>query len=86
MDEQELQELQDPEDWDDEHDEILPPAKAPRAVVSVAFPRQDFARVAERARRQGMTTAEFIREAVLDRIAQPEEATPVAVAGKEAGS
>ena len=61
MDDQELHELQNADDWDDKHDEILPPAKAPCAVVSVAFPRQDFAHVAERARRQGMTTAEFIR-------------------------
>jgi hypothetical protein len=34
-------------------------------VVSVAFSRDDFERVVETARREGMRTSEFIREAAL---------------------
>jgi hypothetical protein len=69
MDEREEQELQRPETWDDESAEVLPPVKAPRAIVSVAFSGADFARVAEYARRHGMKTSEFIRTAALDRVA-----------------
>lgn len=74
MDDHELQELQDPESWDDRYDQILPPAESPHAVVAVAFPREDFARVAECARRHGMKTSEFIRQAALDHVARPQGA------------
>jgi len=59
--------LQEPAAWDDDSAEILPPVKAPRAIVSVAFARPDFERVAEYARRHGMKTSEFIRAAALER-------------------
>lgn len=39
--------------------------KSPRAVVSVAFAREDFELVARVARTSGMRTSEFIREASL---------------------
>lgn len=68
MDEQELRELQDPGTWDDAGGEVLPPVKSPRAVVSVAFSAEDFRRVTEQARRRGMKTSEFIRNAALDRV------------------
>jgi hypothetical protein len=68
VDEQELAELQDPRNWEDTDDEIRPPVKAPRAVVSVAFARDDFLRVTEQARRLGMKTSEFIRKAALDQV------------------
>ncbi len=68
MDEKELIELQSPESWDDDEGEVRPPVKSPRAVVSVGFSRGDFQEVAEQARRQGMKTSEFIRQAALDRI------------------
>ena len=64
----ELRELQDPATWDDEHDEVLPGADAPRVIVPVAFDGDDFARVAEDARRHGLTTTAFIRAAVLGRL------------------
>ncbi|MGH2534798.1 MAG: hypothetical protein ACRDJW_21270 [Thermomicrobiales bacterium] len=70
MQEQELRELQDPATWDDKSDEILQPARSPRAVVSVAFGKEDFARVAQHARESGMKTSEFIRLATLDRVAK----------------
>ncbi len=66
-DEQELKELQDEESWDDEG-EVRPAVKPQRAVVSVAFSRDDFERVATYARRHGMKTSEFIRNAALSEV------------------
>jgi len=69
MDEQELRELQDPDTWADDEDELHAPVKAPRAVVSVGFAREDFERVVDYAERQGLKTSELIRQATLERIA-----------------
>jgi hypothetical protein len=77
MDDQELSELQDPQTWDDGADEVRPPVKSPRAVVSVAFPAEDFRRVAEQARRRGMKTSEFIRKAALDQLDPGDGSTAV---------
>jgi hypothetical protein len=78
-DEEALRELEDPETWDMTGGEVLPPVKTARAVVSVAFPREDFARVSEYARRQGMKTSEFVRKAALDRVARGEQERTVVV-------
>ena len=67
MDERELRELQDPNAWDLERAERRPPVKSGRTVVSVAFPRKDFARVAMAAERLGQRISEFIREAALEK-------------------
>jgi predicted ABC-class ATPase len=70
MDETELQELQDPDTWEDDgEEEIHSPVKSARAVVSVAFTREDFKRVSDYAERHGLKTSEFIRKAALDRVA-----------------
>lgn len=66
MDTQEMHELQNSANWDTEHPEVRHPEKPGRAVVSVAFARDDFDRVAKRARERGMKTSEFIRSAALD--------------------
>lgn len=68
MDDTELRELEDRETWDDDVGEVRPPVKAPRAVVSVAFARDDFERVSEFARRAGMKTSEFIRRSALEAV------------------
>jgi hypothetical protein len=65
MDERELQELQDPVTWEADTDDRRPPVKSPRAVVSVAFSRDDLEQVASAARESGMRTSEFIRNAAL---------------------
>jgi len=65
MDDIELNELQDPSTWADEG-EIRPPVKRSRAVVSVAFARDDFQQVSDYATQLGMRTSEFIRKAALD--------------------
>lgn len=66
MDEQELKELQDPENWEEVGAEVgQSPSRTTRAVVSVAFPRDDFRRVVEYAESHGMKTSGLIRKAVL---------------------
>jgi hypothetical protein len=60
----ELKELQDPSTWEDAGD-VRPAVKSSRAVVSVAFPREDLERIATEAERRGMKTSEFIRAAAL---------------------
>ena len=68
MGERELNELEDPGTWDSERVEVRPPAESGRAVISVAFSRDDFDRVSDIARDSGTKTSEFIRKATLDRI------------------
>lgn len=70
MSDAELRELQDPETWE-AGGEVQPAAKSGRAIVSVAFTRADFERVAIEAQRRGMKTSEFIRAAALERIDSP---------------
>lgn len=53
-----------------------------RAVVSVSMAREDFERVSEYARKHGMKTSEFLRQAALDRIGyQRAELVSVRVSG-----
>ena len=60
------EELQNPDNWDLEHAEkAAPAARKARAVVSVAFPGEDFESVAKMAERLGMKTSEFIRVVTL---------------------
>ena len=80
MRDDELQELQDPATWEDDGD-VRPPVKASRAVVSVAFGREDFERVTEEARRRGMKTSEFIRTAALERLEGPRVTTRIVSVG-----
>jgi hypothetical protein len=81
MDDCNEQELQSAETWE-EQGETRPPVKSPRAIVSVAFGRDDFERVAEYARRHGLKTSEFIRQAALTQIdAEHRRANVVAVSG-----
>ena len=62
-------ELQTPDTWDIEQGVVRSGTKNTRAVVSVAFNREDFYRVTEAAERSGVKTSEFIREATLDKAA-----------------
>ncbi len=56
-----------PENWDFENAERRPPAQRGRAIVSVAFNRDDFEAIGEAAEEFGMKLSEFIRHAALDR-------------------
>jgi hypothetical protein len=71
----ELEDLQNPEHWDYERAERRPAAKAGRAVVSVAFPRDDFQLVANAADREGERLSEFVRKAAVAR-ARDQEPRP----------
>lgn len=71
------EELQREDQWDFDAAEARGPASRTRAVVSVAFARADFDRVAQYAELQGKRVSEFIREAASERAAHT--ATPVTV-------
>jgi hypothetical protein len=60
-------ELKKAETWDFEKPEVREPVKYSRAVVSVAFRRDDFTQVSEFAGRIGKRTSEFIREAAIEK-------------------
>jgi hypothetical protein len=64
-DDRQREQLQNPEDWDWDRAESRPGRKKPRAVVSVAFKRDDFETVAGFAERAGMKLSEFIRSAAI---------------------
>jgi hypothetical protein len=65
MDDKEREELHNPESWDWERAESRPGRKKRRAVVSVAFDREDFETVAAFAERAGMKLSQFIRSAAI---------------------
>ena len=48
--------------------QVHPPVKPTRAIVSVAFSRSDFDELADHAERTGMKLSEFIREAALKQL------------------
>ena len=60
-------ELQSPENWDFASAERRKPTRQGRAVVSVAFQREEFERVAAAAVRDGKSVSSFIRGAALDK-------------------
>ena len=68
-------ELRNPDNWDFDQAVVRRGIKNARAVVSVAFNREDFHRVTEAAQRSGVKTSEFIREASLDKAATLAKAT-----------
>ena len=82
----ELEELQDAESWEEAGAIVQPSGKAPRAVVSVAFPREDFERVVAQAQVAGMKTSEFIRQAALEKASPPvRESRVLAISGHVTG-
>jgi len=66
------QEFQRPDSWDWNNAEAREGIKRPRVVVSVAFRRPEFERVAAYAERLGKRTSQFIREATLQSVPQAE--------------
>ena len=68
--------LEAAENWDLDNVEPVRRTKPIRAVVSVAFKREDFEVVAEHAEQKGMRTSEFIRKAALEKaVRSPAPAT-----------
>jgi hypothetical protein len=79
---EELEELQNPETWEDIDETVQPTTKPARAVVSVAFARDDFETVVEAAKQRGMKTSEFIRQAALEKTSShPQRAKILVVSG-----
>ena len=68
------EELRDPENWSFTDEQTVPRSRAARAVVSVAFSRDEVERIQEYARDRGLKLSQFIREAAL---AQSERATNI---------
>ena len=64
-------ELQDPGTWDFAGAETHPGRKAARAIVSVAFSREDFELVCSAAEKRGVKLSALIRSATLDSIEIP---------------
>lgn len=67
MSDKELADLQNADSWDFGEAERRPGVKGARAVVSVAFSREDFDHVTACADQISKRTSEFIREAALER-------------------
>ena len=74
-------ELQNPETWDIGQAVVSTGTKKVRAVVSVAFARDDFEQVAEAARQSNMNTSEFIRTAALSKAKAINQITSIGWAG-----
>jgi hypothetical protein len=85
MPEDEELNLQDESMWDFDKAETRPASRSNRVVVSVAFARQDFERVAEHAESVNMKTSEFIRAAALDKVSKPAEASTFSCSVSNAG-
>lgn len=81
--EREIQELGDPDNWDLDSEEIQVPSRPPRAVVSVAFSREDFERVAARADDQDKPLSSMIREIVMASLPNTKAAFTVTIGGAE---
>lgn len=62
------EDLQDPEEWDADTRVKRPGVKGRRAVVSVAFSRDDFERIVQASKRMGMKTSEYVRNGVLNQL------------------
>ena len=77
--------LRDESSWDYEKAETKPATRSNRVVVSVAFTRQDFEKVADHAGSVNMKTSEFIRTAALDKVGKPAEASGFACSVSNAG-
>ena len=65
---EEIQALENPDNWVLDDAEKKPAAKNPRAVLSVAFARAEFARVNTAAEQVGEKVSEFVRKGALERV------------------
>lgn len=80
------EELQNSDMWDYDSAERRPGSPRGRVVVSVAFHRGDFNRVAVCAEQTGKRTSEFIREAALEKARRHRELMSVSAFSGSLGS
>ncbi len=78
---EEEQELRKAETWDVEQVVVNPAVQNRRTVVSVAFSRNGFERVANAAKRNDLKTSEFIRIAALEKAASTTRISTFGLAG-----
>jgi hypothetical protein len=71
IDRNERDDLERPDSWDFENAATHEASKPARAVVSVAFRRDDLRRVSEAAQEEGMKVSEYIRNAAIAKARQP---------------
>lgn len=81
----ELEDLEKPDNWDFDNAVEHPPVRGRRAIVSVAFPRDDFQLVSGTAAKVGMKTSEFIRKAAIEKASTSAEILSIAWIGGTAG-
>ncbi|MCH7745274.1 MAG: hypothetical protein IIB15_00425 [Chloroflexi bacterium] len=81
----ELEDLEKPDNWDFDNAVEHPPVRGRRAIVSVAFPRDDFQLVSGTAAKLGMKTSEFIRKAAIEKASTSAEILSIAWIGGTAG-
>lgn len=81
----EMEDLEKPDNWDFDNAIEHPPVKGRRAVVSVAFPRDDFQLVSGTAAQLGMKTSEFIRKAAVEKASASAEIMSIAWIGGTVG-
>lgn len=81
------EELRDESKWDFENAEQLPPPeRKARAIVSVAFPGTDFDYVSKAARNADMKVSHFIREAAIEKASAATPRLSFAVGPNEAAA
>ena len=69
MNERDLSDLEIEDSWDFDEAFVHPPSKTARAVVPVAFEREEFSRISAYARSHGITVTQCIHALVLRGIA-----------------
>lgn len=67
MKDEELAELQNPDNWEFSKAARMPGGRKHRAIVSVAFPNEDFYRVCKAAEKAEMKVSQYIRHAALQK-------------------
>ena len=78
---EEEQSLREAETWDIDQAVVNPPVQHRRSVVSVAFSREGFDRVAQAAKQNDLKTSEFIRIAALEKAASDTRISTFGLAG-----
>lgn len=71
MKDEELAGLQNPGNWEFSKATRVPGGRKHRAIVSVAFPSEDFQRVCQAAEKAGLKVSQYIRRAALEKADPP---------------
>ncbi len=83
---EEAEKLKSSEEWDYERTDRILPRKKARAVVSVAFSREDLELVGEHAERLGQKISAYIRQAAVEKASAHAQVNSVRWFGASMGS